>query len=114
MLTIDALKEFGADTKEGLERCMGNEAFYIRLVKMIPGDANFERFYQAIDEGDLDTAFEAAHALKGVVGNLSLTPLTAPVNEVTELLRSRTDMDYSSYAKQIKEAHQKLIALCQD
>ncbi|MCR5405250.1 MAG: EAL domain-containing protein [Lachnospiraceae bacterium] len=31
MLTVDALKNYGADTATGLMRCMGNEALYLRL-----------------------------------------------------------------------------------
>ena len=34
MITIDKLQQFGADTREGLGRCMNNEAFYLRLVNM--------------------------------------------------------------------------------
>lgn len=33
-LTIGTLTIYGADTKEGLQRCMNNESFYLRLVKM--------------------------------------------------------------------------------
>ena len=33
-MTIDTLTIYGADTKEGLQRCMNNESFYLRLVKM--------------------------------------------------------------------------------
>ena len=41
MLTIDALKALGADTEEGLSRCYGNEAFYLRLVGMVKDEKNF-------------------------------------------------------------------------
>ena len=40
-MTIDDLKRFGANTEEGIHRCMGNENFYLRLVKMMPKDQNF-------------------------------------------------------------------------
>ena len=78
-MTINDLKAYGANLEEGLSRCMNNESFYLRLVKMIPGDANFQKLYDAIGSGDLDTAFEAAHALKGSTTNLALTPVSAPV-----------------------------------
>ena len=32
MLTIETLKEFGADVNEGLNRCMNNESFYLMLI----------------------------------------------------------------------------------
>ena len=43
MLTVDALRQIGVNTKEGLGRCLNNEAFYLRLVNMALDDAAFER-----------------------------------------------------------------------
>lgn len=111
-MTIDDLKNYGADTAEGLRRCMNNESFYLRLVKMIPGDPNFERLFAAVENGDLDTAFDAAHALKGSTGNLSLTPIFAPVSELTELLRARTQTDYSALIAEIREGYEGLLRIC--
>ena len=95
MITIEKLNEFGADTAEGLERCYGNEALYLKLVNMILNETNFDKLEQALANNDLDTAFEAAHALKGVLGNLSLTPMYKISIEMTELLRSRTLTNYA-------------------
>ena len=64
---------------------------------------------QQIGEGDLDAAFETAHALKGMYANLSLSPLTKPVSEITELLRGRTETDYSPL---LAEAKVQFEALC--
>ena len=33
-MTIEELKAYGADTDAGLQRCMNNESFYLRLVKI--------------------------------------------------------------------------------
>ena len=65
MLTIDALRTWGANVNEGLERCMNMEAFYLRLVPKAVEDANFEKLPEAVAAGDMEKAFEAAHALKG-------------------------------------------------
>ena len=94
MLTIDKLRESGADVDSGLARCMGMEAFYLSLVEKSLQDKNFEVLKESIAAKDYDTAFEAAHALKGVLGNLSLEPMYTKMCEITELLRARTDMDY--------------------
>jgi hypothetical protein len=96
MITIEKLNAFGANTVEGLGRCFGNEALYLKLVATIPDEVNFDKLKDALNAGDLENAFLAAHALKGVLGNLSLTPLYTKVVEITELLRSKTDTDYSS------------------
>ena len=87
MLTIDGLKKFGANTEEGLGRCMKNEMLYLRLVGMVVNDQNYGKLSAAIEAGDLKAGFEAAHALKGVLGNLSLTPIYEPVSKLTEMLR---------------------------
>ena len=34
MLTIENLKEFGANVEEGVARCMGLNDFYLKLVNM--------------------------------------------------------------------------------
>ena len=65
-----------------------------------------------LEAGDLDKAFEYAHALKGVTGNLALTPIDRPVREITEFLRSRTDMDYGPLLAEILSQRDALRELC--
>ena len=113
MITLEALKDFGADTEKGLAMCMGNEALYLRLVGSVPGESRFDDLAKALEARDYDAAFDAAHALKGVLGNLSLTPLFDKASEITELLRSRTDMDYSSLLAQLTDSKEKLAKLCE-
>jgi len=112
MLTIEKLQAFGANTGEGLARCMKNEALYLRLVGTIPSEKSFDALKTAIEEGDLRKAFEAAHTLKGVSGNLSLTPIYIPVVEITEQLRAGTDMDYTGEVDAILAKRDELKALC--
>ena len=90
MLTIDALKAYGANTEEGLGRCFNNEAFYLKLVGMGLADPNFDRLQSAMAAQDMTAAFEAAHALKGSIGNLALTPIYTPICTLTEMLRGQT------------------------
>ena len=111
MLTIQALQDLGVNTKDGMARCLNNEQFYFRMLTTALGDDSCEKLAAAIEANDLDKAFELAHALKGVMGNLALTPIYDPVNEMLELLRSRTQMDYSPYIKTILEKKQALSAL---
>ena len=113
MLTIEKLKEYGANVDEGLQRCMGNEDFYIKMVNMMLADNSIDKLKEAIAENNLDTAFEAAHALKGVAANLSLTPISDPAVEITELLRNRTEMDYSELVAKICEQKEKLASLAE-
>ena len=113
MLTVEKLKEYGADTEDGLGRCMGNEALYLRLVSTVADQPDFDRMNDSIAGGDLKSAFEAAHALKGVLGNLSLTPLYEKVCEITELLRARTETDYSPLLEEIASLREGLKNLAE-
>ena len=112
MLTIDALRELGANTDEGLARCMNNEAFYLRMVGMALADDGFDKLEDAVKRGDLTEGFERAHALKGILSNVSLTTLAGPVSEITEDLRAGTDKDYSGILAVISKELAKYRALC--
>ena len=110
-MNVQDLAAYGANVEEGLGRCMGNEQFYLRLVDTVREDATFDALAEALGDGRLSDAFEAAHALKGSLGNLAITPLYEPVCELTELLRAETDMDYSGLLATIQQEHEKLCAL---
>ena len=92
MITVDALRAFGANTEEGLGRCLNNETFYLRLVGMALDDANFAK-------------------LEDVLGNLGLTPLFEPDSELTELLRSGADADYPALVADLLARLKTLTAL---
>ncbi len=111
MLTVEKLKAWGAKADEGLGRCMNNEAFYLTLVGKALEDPGFRKLQESVAAGDLDGAFEAAHALKGVTLNLALTPISEVVERITELLRSRTEMDYGPLVKEIEEEREKLVVI---
>lgn len=111
MLTIEKLTEFGANTQEGLMRCMNMTEFYLKMVGKAVAGAHLEELESAVASGDLNRAFELAHAQKGVFANLSLTPLLEPISQMTELLRAGTDTDYSSYLTEAKAQLAKLEAL---
>ena len=111
-MTVEELNAFGADTAGGLARCFGNEALYLRLVKMVPDEAGFDTLKTAIEANDLDTAFSAAHALKGVLGNLSLTPMYETASAMTDLLRARTETDYAPMLADLLARREALRALC--
>ena len=114
MLTVELLKEYGANTAEGISRCVNNEQFYLRMVKKVSADPNFEALESAIKAHDLNKAFEAAHAIKGITGNLSLDPILLPVKEITEWLRNGEDRDYAPYVELIMEKKRELDKICAD
>lgn len=111
MLTVEALDAWGADVKDALKRCMNNGPFYLKMVDKAVRDSSYEGLKAAIEAGDLEHGFELAHALKGVTANLSLTPLCTPVQEITELLRNRTQTDYSALLDEMIAKRDELLAM---
>ncbi len=110
MLTIEKLQSYGVNTKEGLQRCMGMESFYFRMLGMGLKNDSFDKLEAALAAGNLEESFELSHALKGVVGNLALTPIYNPLADMTEMLRAKKDVDYVEMYKPIKEIRDKLVA----
>lgn len=109
MITIDFLRQSGANVREGLTRCMGDEEFYLELVGMTLEDGSFEKLSAAVEADDRKAAFEAAHALKGITANVALTPLYEQVSEMTELLRAEKDADYPAYLDRILQLRSMLL-----
>ena len=66
MLTINELRNFGANVDEGLARMMNNEGFYLRMVGMGIDDKNFQRLKTAVE--DLMGAFPTVMSPEPVRG----------------------------------------------
>ena len=114
MLSLDALREYGANVDAGLTRCMNNEQFFFRMIGMLMNDTGVEKLESALASKDLAAAFEIAHAMKGVVGNLALEPIYRPVSEMTELLRAGKEADYDAYLTQIRARFEELESICRN
>ena len=108
-MTLDSLRDFGANVDEGLQRCMGMDSFYLEMVELGLSDERFESLGKAIEDKNLDEAFEMAHALKGVIGNLALTPLYDTLCDITEHLRGREEMDYKPVYDKIMEQRDQVM-----
>lgn len=111
MMELEKLAAYGANVEEGLARCMGMKGFYLGLVEKVRDEPAFDKLRIALDEGRLDEAFEYSHSLKGVLTNLAITPLSEPVCEICELLRSRTQMDYSQLMGTIMQRYEEFRQL---
>ena len=82
MLNIDVLKEYGANTDEGISRCMGKEDFYLMLVGKVINDKRLTALESQLKEKDLTAAFEKAASkagwsgIKNIVSGLFLIATT--------------------------------------
>ena len=85
------LKEFydsiGGDYEDAVTR-FRMEPLVQKFVLRFPEDTSFAELKAALEAGETEKAFGAAHTLKGVAANLSLAELTKSASEVTEHLRA--------------------------
>lgn len=82
------LNAYGADINGALERFLGDEELYADCLNQFAEDLNFAALKQAIDGKDYESAFNYAHSLKGVAGNLGLVPLYNAISELVDMLRA--------------------------
>lgn len=59
-----------------------------KFLMIFKRDKSFDALVEKLDGGDTEGAFQAAHTLKGVVLNLSLSGLKDPVCNIVEALRA--------------------------
>ena len=85
---ISELDTLGVNTKEAIARLNNNSAFYAKMLGRLPGELENHEVMSHIENGDLESAVTNAHTLKGLTGNLSLTPLYNAYTDIVALLRA--------------------------
>lgn len=84
---IEDMARLGADIEDAMHRFMDNTALYEKMLKKLPEVLEKAPVLEYFESGDFDAALSNAHTIKGVVGNLSLTPLHNDYTEIVELCR---------------------------
>lgn len=110
-MTIEQLKSFGCNVEEGLQRCMNNKDFYLMLVNKFLSTTNLSVLGDALKNNDLELAFKEAHSLKGVCGNLSITPIYNVLVNMVEQLRNKIEKDYLPDYQKICELFDEMKSL---
>lgn len=82
------LEEAGIDVTAALERMMGSEALLERLLGKFLDNQQYPALRAALQSGDTEQAVIAAHTLKGVCGNLSMTGLYGLFTGLVDALRA--------------------------
>lgn len=77
----------GGNYGEIIQR-LGNDTRIEKVLRMLPRDESMGALRAAIEKEDCESAFRAAHTLKGIVMNLGLARMTEAIVPLTEALRS--------------------------
>lgn len=84
---------FGGDYNDVMGRLLTEERVK-KILLMFLKDTSFSELETAMQKKDYDSAFRAAHTLKGVCANLSIVKLGDAASKITESLRVK-DTDNS-------------------
>lgn len=79
---------FGGDYNDVMGRLI-TETRVKKFLLMFLNDTSFSELKTAIEKKDYDSAFRAAHTLKGVCANLGIEKLRESASEITEALREK-------------------------
>ncbi len=86
-LLFEKLREQNCDVEGALARFLDDEELYVQFYKELLNDKLFTELGLAINERRISDAFDCAHTLKGVIGNMGLTPMFETICDIVEPLR---------------------------
>ena len=86
MTLRECYEAIGGNYDDVLTR-LPDEAFVARFLTRFLDDPSFAQLKESLEQRDSETAFRAAHTLKGVCQNLSLDQLYRSSSALTDLLR---------------------------
>lgn len=106
MTLEDCYRNIGADYQGTVQRLFSG-AFVERMVRKFLDDPSFQKLKEAMDKGEREEAFRAAHTLKGVSQNLGFTNLYEPGAELTQCLRKDMEPGAWELFKKTEEEYRK-------
>ncbi len=103
MSLFGELKDLGVNVDEGLERVMEDEPLYETMLGMFIDKADSNPLKtEDFDAESLDELIGRVHMLKGLTGNLAMTPLYEGYMKVLDLLRTNR-------AKEASEEYERIV-----
>ncbi|MBQ2697719.1 MAG: Hpt domain-containing protein [Clostridia bacterium] len=110
MSLLDQLSALGVNTAEGLNRFAQKAALFEKMLKKFPAAAADLPVLPLFEAGNLEGALANAHTLKGMTGNLSLTPLYEAYTEIVALLRADQPDQARALTEKILPLQEQIIA----
>ena len=110
MSLLTDLQAQGADVQDGLKRFVNNANLYEKMLKKFPAAAEGLPVLPHFESGNIEGALANAHTLKGMTGNLSLTPLYNAYTEIVALLREGKNGEAQALQASIMPAQEAIIS----
>ena len=109
---LNELQKRGCAIAEMLDQTyMGNEAFYVKMLKKMTANSSMVKLQEAIQTADVNALFSASHDLKGVYGTLGLTPLYEKCCEIVEIARRGSQEGLAEKIAVLAQLHEDFMKL---
>lgn len=102
------------DYDEALDRFGGNSTLYKRLAGKFTDDPHFADMEEALAHNDVEEAYRAAHALKGVTGNLSFSELYSIASTMSTSLHDGDKTSALELLPRAKDAYVRVLGALVD
>lgn len=102
-MTVKELYDsIGGDYQKAIATMM-MDAFIIRMLTKFIEKNNYQEIVDAYKDNNFRGVFEGSHSLKGVAGNLALTPLFEKSSHICELTRHLSDSEHVNLDSDMEE-----------
>lgn len=105
----ECLSTLGSSYNEIMGRMITEERVK-KFLRMFCTDQSYNELCTAMENEDYETAFRAAHTLKGVCANLGIENLRIEASSITEALRGNTNNGANEILPQVKAEYEKAIS----
>lgn len=102
---LEQYEKAGCDVRGVMDRFMSDEELLWECLQQFMGENDFSNLQRAAEQGDYKEAFEYAHAIKGIVGNLGIQPVYLPVCRLVESLRNMHTENVAEELKAVMDAY---------
>lgn len=106
---LHALTLRETDVQGALRRLGDDESLYIECLAMFLHDPTMDELNEAIDNKAWDEAFTAAHALKGVAGNMGFVPLMHATGQLVIVIRGGRIKDIGESMAQVNSHYRDIM-----
>ena len=108
MTLEECYKALGGSYTDVLSRLM-NDKMITKYLGKFTEDTSYNDIFAALEAKDYETAFRAAHTLKGLCLNLGLEKLYKSAYVVTEALRGKTDETTPAMLEELKAKYESSV-----
>ena len=106
----EELEKLGVNVEEALERVMDDEPLYEMMLGIFVDTVNETPIsLEDFDGNNVENLANQVHMMKGMTGNLSITPLFNAYKEVLELLRANKPKEAEKAMERLLPVQEKIV-----